>query len=896
MAHPIMHLFSPHVMKSAWDKVQWLWYQTGYWCCDRSEFLAWRAKPWEHLHALARDLAEERYRPGPFPVVPVSKKSGHLRHFVVPSVRDQVAFLVYLVLLGPLYEARMSNVSFGNRLFRPRVQTTAGDHKTWSRLPFSLHHKPIFDSLSRRFGLFTRVAQGLAGKSMAGPSSKEDERRDSIIEKLAAEDPTLVPYRDYLTGPSQPGRLCYARLDAELAFPMLDREPLKRSLVELLENEGGAHDWGRAAYPTLTRPRAGQSLHNCWPEPGNSRLEAHPWYLLAGDREARLELARRLGQLVGEVRYAPWCEPTEWGDSASLEYALLERAACPDSHHGGGADAAELYDPRGAWPMALARGRGPEEMGRLVQRLRSQTFGLPTGLVISGLLLNVALTETDRRMCRFCSEHKDQAFYLRFVDDTMLFARSAELLKEAIELLEGQLAAVGLRLNATKVRPESVRRYLTARRSREIGAREGLDIPPDQRLGHGDAGGFMATVGKNVSLGQLMGQHRNDPPGSPKETGEDPPAIADADLLPAVNKLARVRWATAKQPDGEVEAEPGKYIRQIMSLAERALRKNPDESALWRPIFVIALRASLIIGSGACTEWFRDSMLPLIRWQAEDGSNEGHHLQSWEILDHPRPDAISDETWRRAQYNARLRTSYQRMMLWRYWAECVRALDSIARDEGSPAAPSPLASHLTPTQARHLWTWFSDFRPIARTLYEGEATDQSPPFLWWWEAEALQDALLAAHEPNPALCRLLGPPRPHLLRWCDEERAELLLGRASASLERLKRALCSVLPYDGMPCADPYPDALSVAAAAWSARCRRSEETMKERPSSSPPDLFIFDQDHLGRPVTPPTDAWGPAGQGLGAAQGEPGAEAQSQAAAAGDAAGSAFETGGGSL
>jgi hypothetical protein len=90
-------LFSPWVMRAAWKKVKH-WYGLGEFY-DTAEFLEWEANPWYHLSMLAADLSSGRYAPSPFPMIPYPKKGDRTRHYVVPSVRDQVAFMAYLVLL-----------------------------------------------------------------------------------------------------------------------------------------------------------------------------------------------------------------------------------------------------------------------------------------------------------------------------------------------------------------------------------------------------------------------------------------------------------------------------------------------------------------------------------------------------------------------------------------------------------------------------------------------------------------------------------------------------------------------------------------------------------------------------------------------------------------------------
>ena len=144
-------LYSPWVLRAAWRKTQ-SWLSQGIWA-DPAELLAWQADPWRHLSKLASELRFGEYAPEAFPMVPYPKKGDHTRHYCQPSVRDQVAFAAWMVLLGPFLEARMPNFSFGNRLFRPRVRVP-GDagYGRWERAPFSLNQARVYDNFSVGYG------------------------------------------------------------------------------------------------------------------------------------------------------------------------------------------------------------------------------------------------------------------------------------------------------------------------------------------------------------------------------------------------------------------------------------------------------------------------------------------------------------------------------------------------------------------------------------------------------------------------------------------------------------------------------------------------------------------------------------------------------------------------
>ena len=106
-------LWHPLVLKGAWMRVE-DWYRSGN-LAPEPELSRWRLHPEAELRKLGADLREGTWPPSRWPQVPYPKKGACLRHYVLPTVRDQVAFMAYLVVLGPLLDSRVANFVFGNR-------------------------------------------------------------------------------------------------------------------------------------------------------------------------------------------------------------------------------------------------------------------------------------------------------------------------------------------------------------------------------------------------------------------------------------------------------------------------------------------------------------------------------------------------------------------------------------------------------------------------------------------------------------------------------------------------------------------------------------------------------------------------------------------------------------
>ena len=88
----------PLILKAAWMRVDG-WYRSGN-LAPQPELATWRLHPEEKLRELRNDLLDGSWTPTAWPQVPFPKKGARLRHYTMPSVRDQVAFMTFLVLLG----------------------------------------------------------------------------------------------------------------------------------------------------------------------------------------------------------------------------------------------------------------------------------------------------------------------------------------------------------------------------------------------------------------------------------------------------------------------------------------------------------------------------------------------------------------------------------------------------------------------------------------------------------------------------------------------------------------------------------------------------------------------------------------------------------------------------
>ena len=850
----VASLFTPWVMKAAFQKVE-QWYATGE-LRDPGEWLDWQAHTWERLSSLADDLTSGRYRPGLFPVVPYPKRGGRTRHYVMPSVRDQVAFMAYMVLLGPFLEARMPNVSFGNRLFRPRIPwiPPEGDgpngegRQRWHRAPFSLGEPRLYDNFQSGYGLFRRVAQWLVNAQVLG-----EETSNQNHDEVEAEPPDLLPYQRFLDRPVRRGGsdLYYARLDLELAYPAVSRKALAEELVRLMKGQAGPDPWGRPSFPSLVRDGG---PFDKTVEGRSSGTGDHPWTALAACCSLRTAVADRLGNLLVAIKYAVWCAPSESGDDWRGEvhdanwhkdhYAAELGPPQDNSDPKPGSDELEdKKDPYGLWPVKSQAGN----------YVNDGAFGIPTGLAISGALLNVALTRVDSAMCEHHTSSTiggDAVFYLRYVDDIMLFAISPELLCRSISLLKTALgkSSKHFSISNAKAKPKWVSQML-ANQDKSGDPSVLPAIPPGQILTRGNLEKFVSHVVREVS--DLGEEGLDESFGAPAierledlmelalRHDDDPEVQAEARVSFALHRLARASWPSRPVRVGDTDWEPEAFALQILSTAEQALRRYPARHKLWRPALVCAVRADALGDKAIGTQWLQQRILPLLAHI--DGMHRDEVLQKSVpaaalsfaafgdrgSLAEEHPWDSDCRTVRAARWrNAELRNSFRRANFWREWASLRRQLEALAM--GQPANPNRWTWHLTSDQASTCLVQIGGWARWAQVLY-GHAQD--PAWLWWWEAECLSEALVAASPPKPALLAILGAPRPEMFRHPGSVIGYAVGRDKTAGLDWLKTAAAHVVGYEGQAESEaPSVTGSPSLAILWLTRMaqdRRGQETFR---------------------------------------------------------------------
>ncbi len=370
-------LSHPLVLRGAWLRVDG-WYRSGN-LAPQPELARWRLHPEGELRSLALDLRNREWTPGAWLQVPYPKRGACLRHYTMPSVRDQVAFMAFLVLLGPWLDRQLENFAFGNRWYRPIRWDRRCTRAQWRRGSYPLLTGKAYLSYARSHGLYRRVAHWtvarmtkapLRDRDYGGPLQHPDHYGSKWLPEWAAEDwwesQACVDQRAY-----------WAALDLQLA------------------------------YPSVRLGRLRESIHRMKGAVPGDELSGFPSAVC--DSLACREILQLLGhwlvRALEQVRVSGDVPKDAWRPCCAAPQLPSENQGLPTARK----------PPHCAAPAPV----GPQ--------LPPENQGLPTGLAVSGLLMNVLLHSADGELLAKLKDRQgaSRSAILRFADDMYLLSRSA---------------------------------------------------------------------------------------------------------------------------------------------------------------------------------------------------------------------------------------------------------------------------------------------------------------------------------------------------------------------------------------------------------------------------------------------------------------------------------------
>ena len=683
------------------------------------ELSRWRLHPEAELRKLSRELLEGTWEPRAWLQVPYPKKNRTLRHYVIPTVRDQVAFMAHLVLLGPLFDSQAHNFAFGNRWYRPMVWDRRQQTPSWQNRPYPFATSKIYLPYSRSHGLFRRVAHWTVAQMTKTPI-REDDYAGSVqhFEDYGADSlPSWT--RPEWWGGSKGERAYWAALDIQMAYPSVLLGRLSVAMERMLGE---------------TCPDPQDVFRGC----PDAIMQA------IGNPGVRFEIAEELAIALGKIEVVP-------GPIREPAWALLG-------------------------------------MHRLPKLQREGDPGLPTGLAVSGMLLNVALHDADTSIMTFLEERSgdSRGALVRFADDMYVMSKSVEGVLGLLEAVDIALAGSeggtlstpneesNLCLNFGKLRPEPVQRvvgkYLEAsgwaacrtcneplppeKASPEAGTIlewwRGLVDRKRNRyrkdvdrtgIGRGDVGPFVTALVERLSelgtdtLDDRFGDGARRHIARLHELARF--EIDDEQVRPetrrtfSANRLVRA-WAPA-----DIESQ---VVRDIRETVASVLQATPWQANLWRAVVRAAVRRPRgEIGGGhreaaewLCVQLRRLALKPegtdSLAWRnvwPEEPSN-GHKRDGWQ-----------------SHY-----LSFHRAAFWRAVAETLRDLGRYDHRHGSRSAeladprPGGWTVRAVP-EGRHrdIADWLARLDEWAIVLYAHGGKARLAD--WPWEVDALAEAMLS---------------------------------------------------------------------------------------------------------------------------------------------------------
>ena len=145
-------LANPVILRGAWLRVN-SWYSRGE-LAPQPELSQWQLYPEAELRELASELRSGTWRPESWRQVPYPKKGARLRHYLMPTVRDQVAFMAHMVALGPILDHQIADFAFGNRWHRPIAWHYRRLRPGWVYRRYPVLSDRIYLPYARAHGLF----------------------------------------------------------------------------------------------------------------------------------------------------------------------------------------------------------------------------------------------------------------------------------------------------------------------------------------------------------------------------------------------------------------------------------------------------------------------------------------------------------------------------------------------------------------------------------------------------------------------------------------------------------------------------------------------------------------------------------------------------------------------
>ena len=721
-------LAHPTILRGAWSRVD-AWYRQGE-LAPQPELSRWRLFPEAMLADLAEDLRDDAWRPEQWRQVPYPKKGARLRHYMMPTVRDQVAFMAHMVAIGPILDQQVANFAFGNRWYRPIAWDRRQEPPRWIHRPYPVLTNKTYLPYSRSHGLFRRVAHWtVARMTGAALPSSDESGRPQLPEDYDPENLPPWTTAEWWQGPENASHAFWVALDIELAYPAVQIDQL-----------AGAID--RA----LTPPADVDNLFDGCPSLVSDALAVDV---------VRVDIGRRLTKALGQVTVDP------------------------------------SGIPRAAW--------APPRNHLLPRVLDRPYRGIPTGLAISGMLLNAAFLDADQQVIRYLGQSSGErrGAIVRFADDMYVLSRSAEGVFALVEAVHSALSGVGdvslatpnqvsnLCINFGKIKPDAARdligAYLVEAGWRRCPQCE-QPLPPAQApptadrgllawwsaAGQGDhrslrealersavaqedVGPFVTDLVERLSevgtdtLRQRFGEGARDHLARLHELArfdiDDEQVRPDTRRAFAVNRLARAWLPRMHEAD-----EERRELRRIRDTVSFVVDHTPWKFSIWRAVVRCAARRPLgelfsPETDEEAAQWLSQQLVRIA--YSTNPTDTASWANTW-------PEGEDDGHARGRSGWRHLYLSYVRAAFWHALADVARELGRhaarLADEDNDAWVPAPIlwTARAVPDDSHEsVAVSLGDIDKWVDVLYPTEANLALAR--WPWEADEFVGAVLAIH-------------------------------------------------------------------------------------------------------------------------------------------------------
>lgn len=235
-------LLLPENLLWAWRKVRRC-YRMADGLYDQAEVAAFELNLEAELAAIRHDFATGNWKNRPVRLVPQPKKPDkdgkpQLRQYFEIAVRDQVAWVALVNVLGPELDQKMPAWSYGNRLYRAawyEEESVEGRHSRLNIGPYRHSAGYLYRHFKHSWPLFRRHIS-LTARKMVGEAIEEEDLDAGERLALAQSDGLAYFFPSFWNRPGSKSDTLYAAsLDLSKFYPSVNVAAIQRGFAILVE-------------------------------------------------------------------------------------------------------------------------------------------------------------------------------------------------------------------------------------------------------------------------------------------------------------------------------------------------------------------------------------------------------------------------------------------------------------------------------------------------------------------------------------------------------------------------------------------------------------------------------------------------------------------------------------